>query len=359
MKKTRTFTKDYDDFACTLWDKAGLKKKPIFVQFELTFRCNLKCVHCYAAEEPAKKELTFVEITHILDRIQQENCLHLCFTGGEPLLREDFLDIYTYAVKKGFLVTLFTNATLITPEIASYLEEYPPFRVEISLNGLTAETFHKITQVPGSFDRCTKGINLIRKRKIPLTIKTVGMNLNRNEVLQIKKFAEKSLGASFKYDSIIVPRIDGSKEPCRFRLSPSEITEIEYSDQDMRKQRKESIESHDAHFDPEALFYCGAGTESFNINPYGELGFCHLLREPSFNLRRNSLKEFNQLFCALRSTKYRTHFECRDCQDRHLCPRCPAIAQLECGNMEQKMDYFCELAQLRKESNKVLVSQNG
>ena len=90
-------TIDYNDFIEPLYDKTHAKNKPINGQLEITLRCNLRCVHCYVIEDESKEELTLPEITNILDQIHQEGCLWLCLTGGEPLLREDFLDIYTYA----------------------------------------------------------------------------------------------------------------------------------------------------------------------------------------------------------------------------------------------------------------------
>ena len=135
----------YSDFSKRLHEKVAGQRIPINGSLELTFRCNLRCVHCYAAHGhqgiPGKQELTFAEICGILDQIVDEGCLWLLLTGGEPLLRPDFLDIYTYAKRKGLLVTLFTNGTLITPRIADYLADWRPLKVEITLYGRTQETY--------------------------------------------------------------------------------------------------------------------------------------------------------------------------------------------------------------------------
>src|SRR5947209_135784 len=101
-----------------------------------------------------QQELSFPEITRIMDEIQEAGCLELCLTGGEPLARKDFLDIYAYAKQKGFLVTVFTNGTLLTEKITDYWTQYPPAMIEISLHGLTKESFERITKVPGSYERC-------------------------------------------------------------------------------------------------------------------------------------------------------------------------------------------------------------
>lgn len=343
----------YKDFSECFSDKSQAEGKPICGQMELTFRCNLKCIHCYIVEDLTKRELIYSEITDILDQIQKEGCLWLTFTGGEPLLRKDFLDIYTYAKEKGFLITLFTNGTLITEEIANYLNEYPPFMIDITLNGITKETYERITAVPGSFQKCLKGIHLLLERNLPLTLKSNGMSLNRDEILKIKEYAE-GLGAKFRYDSIILPKMDGSKEPCQLRLSPEEIIEIEYQDNTMRKEWRKWFESNHSLQEPDSLFRCRDGL--FNIDPYGELQLCYALRKPSFNLRQGSFKEgFYHFLSKIPSAKYQTNSKCKDCKIWYLCPQCPARAELENGDRETPVGYFCNLAHKQEKMKNVLV----
>lgn len=350
----------YGDFDRSFQDKMQKSGKPFMCQWEITFHCNLRCVHCYVVKDLIRDELIFPEITHILDQIHQEGCLWLCLTGGEPLLREDFSDIYTYAIKRGFLVTLFTNGTLITPEIADYLQEYPPFMVDITLNGITAETYEKISRIPGSFQACLKGISLLLERDVPLTLKSVGMSLNRDEILKIKEYAEGLEKVKYRYDSIIVPRLDGSKQPCRLRLSSEEIMEIEYSDNNMRQEWKEYFQFDHKGYEPDTLFRCEGGINSFSISPYGELQLCQLLRRPSFNLRRGSFRQgFYNLLPKIRSSKYQTNSKCKDCQIRYLCHQCPGRAALENGHPEIAVDYFCELSHRREKMKGALIDRDG
>ena len=354
----------YRDFSECFSDKLQTKGRPIVGQIELTSRCNLKCIHCYIPRKPDKsgnycsrsihgaEELSYSEIIDILNQIQKEGCLWLTLTGGEPLIRKDFLDIYTYAKKKGFLVTLFTNGTLITEEIADYLKEYPPFKIEVTLNGITEETYEKITGVPGSFQKCLRGIQILLERNLPLTLKSNGMRLNQNEILKIREYAE-GLGAKFRYDSIILPKLDGSKEPCQLRLSPEEIIGIEYQDDKMREEWRKWFKSDHSLQDSDNLFRCGDGL--FNIDPYGELQLCYALRKPSFNLRQGSFKKgFYHFLSEIRSTKYQSDSKCKDCKIWWLCHQCPARAQLENGNQEKPIEYFCRLAHKREEMKHLL-----
>src|SRR5207253_7055176 len=153
-----------------------------------------------------------------LDQLAAEGWLWVCFTGGEIFMRKDFLDIYAYAKEKGFLITLFTNGTLITEAIADYLKEHPPFGIEISCHGATDETFDRITQVRGSFQRFLKGVRLLLERDLPIKIKTKAMTLNRQELDQIRALVE-GFGLQFRLNSTIYPRLNGDLVPASYPLS--------------------------------------------------------------------------------------------------------------------------------------------
>jgi MoaA/NifB/PqqE/SkfB family radical SAM enzyme len=239
------------------------KRIPIDGSFELTFRCNLRCAHCYCSlpansQDALSKELGTEEIFKIFDQIAEAGCLWLLLTGGEPLVRKDFLEIYTYAKKKGFLISLFTNGTLITQEIADFLAEWPPNKVEITLYGITEETYEKITRVPGSFKRCKRGIDLLLERKIPLRLKTIAMTLNHDEFFKIKEYAE-GLGVEFRFDPELNPRLDGSKTPCAFRLSPEEVLKLEHCDEKRVEGWRELCEKLIGPPESDNLYICGAG----------------------------------------------------------------------------------------------------
>jgi len=331
----------YRDFSLDFHQKMGKKRIPIVGQLELTFSCNLKCVHCYVAKDKTKQELSFSEITDILDQIHKEGCLWLSFTGGEPLARSDFLDIYHHAKRKGFIITILTNGTLITPEIADYLAKEPPFCIDITLNGVTQDTYENISQIPGSFRKVMDGIRLILDKKLPLELKTKVTRLNYHELNKIKQYVE-GLGIEFKPNTMIYPRLDGSLEPCRFRLSPEEVIRLDNTNGDCEEQimTKEEVPSP-----TDNLFRCAAGISSFHISPYGELIFCTFMRKPNFDLRKGSFRDgFYSLYPEIRSTKYQTDSKCRDCKIFYLCSQCPALAELENGNQEKPIDYFCNLA---------------
>ena len=119
----------YAQFSERLNKQVIAKRIPINGSFELTFRCNLRCVHCYCNlplndQDAIEKELTSEEVLHIFDQIAEAGCLWLLLTGGEPLVRKDFLEIYTYAKKKGFLITLFNNSMNHNLILGCYTEHH-------------------------------------------------------------------------------------------------------------------------------------------------------------------------------------------------------------------------------------------
>ena len=326
-----------------LYNHLAAKHIPLIGKWELTSNCNLNCLHCYMVSDPTQEELSFPEVKNILSQLQQEGCLYLCFSGGEPLLREDFLDIYIEAKNKGFLITVFTNGTLVTKEIADIFKKLPPRRIEITLNGITQETYEKITQVAGSFEKVMQGIKLIKERKLPLTIKSNGMILNKHEILDIKQWVQ-NLGMPYRFDSILMPQIDGSKKPCALRLRPEEIVKIEYKDQDMIKQNKKILKKDSKRNNQEK---CAAGEISFHIDSYGNLRLCGKLRQPYLNLRQHFFKEafYNFLSPLAKKINNTLSPNCQNCKISRLCRICPARSMLEEGCLDAPIEYFCRVAE--------------
>jgi radical SAM protein with 4Fe4S-binding SPASM domain len=340
----------YHEFTKRIHDRVASERIPIDGTIELTFRCNLKCAHCYVAYDPKGKEMTYKEICHILDEITDAGCLWLLITGGEPLVRSDFLDVYTYAKKKGLIITLFTNGTLVTPEIADYLKEWPPFSVEITLYGITKETYERVTGIPGSFEYCMKGIHLLLKRKIPPKLKTTVMTLNQHELWDIRKYVE-DLGVEFRFDPVLNPKLDGSKEPCKLRIPPEKVVELDLADEKRLKEWKEFCQKFWGPANSDKLYTCGAGQTAFHIDPYGELSICIMSRVPSYNLRQGSFQEGWYGFVPkIREQKPEGEYKCAKCDLLSLCDQCPGWAQLENGNPETPVEYLCRIAHLRAEA---------
>ena len=343
----------YGEFSHFIHKDASKKRIPIGGGFEPTFRCNLKCVHCYATKglKSTRQELSLQEICKVFDEISNEGCLWLLITGGEPLIRNDFLDIYTNAKKRGFIVSLFTNGTLVNTDIVDCLRKWRPFNIEITLYGATKKTYESITRIPGSFEKCIQGIDLLLKENLPLRLKSIIMTLNRHEIDELRYFS-KSHGMPFLFDPILSRALNGSKSPCKYRLTPKQIVELDVADPERFKSWKEYLADFRGKPSSDKLYICGAGETSFFINPYGELQLCVLSRSPSYDLRQGAFPDgWYSFFGEIRNkSKVRRNFRCRNCELISLCGQCPGWSYLEYGNWDTPVEYLCQVAHLRAEA---------
>ena len=342
----------YGEFSERLHQKAANLHIPISGSLEVTQRCNMRCTHCYIPlsirKNSRQTELSLSEIQRILDEIKDAGCLWLLLTGGEPLLRPDFLDIYNYAKRKGFLLTFFTNGTLLTPRIADALCEWRPFNIEITLYGYSQATYERITGIPGSHARCLRGIELLLERQLPLKLKTMLMTVNQHELGEMQTYA-KSLGVDFRFDPILNAGLDGSSLPTTLRLSPDEIVAIERADPGRARHWPESFKrSINQKFDQQKLFTCSAGINSFHIDSFGQLCLCITARHPSYDLRADTFRRgWEEFFLQLRSLEHGQDYACGSCDLRPICAQCPAQALLEQGDPEMRVEFLCQVTSRR------------
>jgi MoaA/NifB/PqqE/SkfB family radical SAM enzyme len=199
------------------------------------------------------------------------------------MARTDFFDIYESAVRNGFLVTVFTNGTLMTEAYADRFAALPPHRIEISLHGATQETFERITKGRGSYDRCLQAVRLLLDRNIPLALKTTAMTLNQHEVLAVKRYVSSLGSVGYKLGEEMRPELDGGAGPFQYALSDQELTTLNRQDEDLWTEacQQQSIDSSP----------CRSGMRKFHIDAYGRLQLCSGNRTHSYDLRTGSFRE--------------------------------------------------------------------
>jgi radical SAM protein with 4Fe4S-binding SPASM domain len=342
---------------------------PLQVSIEVTRRCPLECLHCYnnlpmGDMEAKQRELSKDEHFRMLDELVEMGCFWLLYTGGEIFARKDFLEIYTYAKKKGFLITLFTNGTIINEQIADYLVEWPPFAIEITLYGRTRETYEALTAVPGSYDRCLRGIKLLKERGLPLKLKTVATSINKHEVVAMRRFAEDELGVEFKMDGQVNPRIDCSQSPLAVRLTPEEVVALDMSAPKGASEYRR-LANHDLENPPnlaqiDTVYHCGGGMSGFAINAYGEMGICVISQQETFSVREVGVAEvWEGSLLQLRSRKRTRATKCNQCRIQSLCGMCPANGEMESGDRESPVEFLCHVAHLRAAAVGVEIPAHG
>jgi radical SAM protein with 4Fe4S-binding SPASM domain len=336
---------------------------------EVTRRCPLECQHCYnnlpmGDQDARSREMSTEEHFHMLDELVEMGCFWLLYTGGEIFARKDFLQIYTYAKQKGFLITLFTNGTLINEKIADYLVEWPPFAIEITLYGRTKETYEALTQIPGSYEKCLRGIRLLRERGLPLKLKTVATSINKHEISAMRQFAEEELGVDFKFDAQINPRIDCSQSPLAVRLTPEEVVALDVHAPERaaeyRRLAERDLESPPNLAQSETMYVCGGGMNSFAVNAYGEIGICVISQQETFSVREASVRQvWEESLLRLRMRKRTRVTKCIECRIQSLCGMCPANGEMENGDRESPVEFLCNVAHLRAAAIGVAVPEHG
>jgi radical SAM protein with 4Fe4S-binding SPASM domain len=286
-----------------------------------------------------------------LDELVAAGTLWILYSGGEIFARKDFLDIYTEAKKRGFLITLFTNGILINERIADHLAKYRPFAIEITLYGATRETYEKLTQKPGSYDRCMRGIQLLLERNLPLKLKTVPTTINQHEVYEMKHLAE-SLGVPFKFDPLVNPRIDCSQSPLAVRLSPEQVVALEFRDlerkEEYRRLAKRDMEAARKVSTEKQRYTCGGGMNACAVDPTGTMTICVISHQQGYDIRKGSFQEgWDGPLQEIRTQPRTRATICDGCQIKTFCSMCPANGELENGDPESPVDFLCQVAHLR------------
>jgi radical SAM protein with 4Fe4S-binding SPASM domain len=347
----------YAELSRSIHQQYAGRRAPLEVSIEITRRCPLECLHCYnnlamGDLEARGRELTKDEHFKLLDDLADMGCLWLLYTGGEIFARKDFLEIYTHAKRKGFLITLFTNGTLITERTADYLRDWPPFAIEITLYGRTKETYETLTGTSGSYERCLHGIDLLRERGLPLKLKTVPTTVNKHEVVAMKEFSEQELHLDFKFDALVNPRIDCSQSPLAVRLSPEEVVTLDLHFPKVATEYRQMAEREMRYLpapeDNRTVYSCGGGVNSFAVDPYGNMSICVLSHQQTYDIRSGSVKEgWEQFLLSVRTKERKKISKCVNCRLHSLCSMCPANGELENGDPESPVEFLCEVAHLR------------
>jgi len=346
------------DFIREFNKKSGDLCIPVSGSIDLTYRCNLRCIHCYLGKSSCPgqghryPEMNTRQVLSVIDEITEAGCLFLVMTGGEPLAKEDFTDIYRHAKKNGLIVTVFTNGTLMTDKVLGLFEDLPPRVVEITLYGATASTYESVTGVPGSYERCLNAIRMLLERKIAVGLKTILMTVNRHEFFDIENMA-KHFGVKFRFDAAIFPRLDGDPSPLMLRVSPQEAVEKEFAYNDRAQIWKEYFRKSQGQLPNDKLYNCGAGRTGFHISPVGKLQPCVLATDVTFDLSQGDfMTGWYDIVTKIEEKKAGNASACNRCEKRHLCGFCPAFSKLENGEEDRCSEFLCSMGHYRYEQVK-------
>ncbi len=326
---------------------------------ELTERCNNDCVHC-CINRPAgdrrarRRELTAAQLDRVFAQAAQLGCLTVRLTGGEPLLRGDFPEIYLAARRRGLTVRLLTNGCLLTPALAKLLEAVPPLQpVELTAYGRDRRSYERVTRVPGSFAAFQSGLGLLAEHRVPFRLKGVlfrgtvggrrGFEAWATKLSGVRPELTLLLDLRHRRDSVARNRAIALRRP-----TPRQVARTTCADPLFRRQMKLFPGRY---MGPQGgrLFTCSAGY-SVCLDAYGRLQPCLLLRkkELTYDLGAGTLRDaLTRFFPAALAVEARGRAflaRCAQCGLKGFCHQCPARAFIENGKLDKPVEYWCAVA---------------
>lgn len=311
---------------------------PLDVSLELTHHCNFRCRHCYIPDFEASDLLTTERVLTLLDELVEIGTLGLTLTGGELLLRRDWLGIAGRARHLGFALRLFTNGALIDEGVAEAIHGLNAV-VEISLHAMRENVFERITGRRGSFAKTLSGIANLRRRGVEVVLKTTILHENRDEIAAIAAYAAE-IGATHQAYGAIHPKKDGDLGPIGLRLPQRELKGLllPVVEQGFDQNR----------VDPEAPL-CAAANRYCAINSQGDVLACNTLPGSGGNLRERSFREIwegSPWLNRVRSIRVEDLYICKTCDKLSYCGRCHAQALMEDGDLYGPSSYARERAEV-------------
>ncbi|NIQ05651.1 MAG: radical SAM protein [Candidatus Korarchaeota archaeon] len=336
---------------------------PYLVVWNVTNKCNLNCKHCYQnAGKRAPDELSTEKALQVVDMLADWGVTVLSFSGGEPLIRQDFLKVLKRAHDHGMYTAIATNGTLLTEDMCQELAKLIPNAdhgyVEVSLDGATAETHDTFRGVPGAFERTVQGIKNALNAGLDVAIAPTVTRENYEEIDNIIEFAntlnvwrvmlfnfiptgrgkeiakkdltplqrEKLLHKIIKwnYDESIKPEVESTAPQLArvaYQLAKEEKSETVKIATHMESPTVPSYLADVANF----IGGCGAGRFYFALQPNGDVGPCVFIDKRLANIFNVNLQKFweeTPLFWLLRDKDIPEG--CGDCEYRYICGGCRA-----------------------------------
>jgi mycofactocin radical SAM maturase len=303
---------------------------PVNLTWEITHRCNLKCVHCLSgSSEESPGELGFQECCGIVDELAKLKIFEINFGGGEPLLKDYFLPLLRYIHTRGIVTCISTNGTVLTDEAVALFSSNPLVNVQVSLDGATPEVNDSI-RGEGTFHRIIKGIERLAGKGFPLSINTVVTSRNFRQLSQLKELAA-SYGARLRV-SRFRPSGRARQSWEALRLNTEQLRELSdwlTSDPTILTGDSFFSISQDGRRQL-GLDMCGACKMTACIDPVGDVYPCAFMQESAFcggNLRETSFKDIWDNSPSFQYFRRLEPESCRSCPRYEKCRGgCPAVA---------------------------------
>jgi len=330
---------------------------PVSGIFELTPRCNLRCKMCYVRLTPQQmasigQELTAEQWINLAHQAKNEGMIFLLLTGGEPMLRGDFCQIYEALSHMGFSISVNTNGTMLSPEIRDLWSRYPPAMVNVTVYGTSAEDYRKLCGDGSAFEKLTDALRWLKKQNILVHLNTTIATDNANQWMKLERFAE-NMALELRMTTYCFPPVRREQYNCEkefSRLSPEAAADLICKDMlhqnglDYIKNVAGSLSTLPP-MECEGIgetIQCMAGRAQFWVTWNGQMTPCGMLPFPVVTPLST---DFKKAWCRLHEqvSAIRLCPECVNCAEKDTCMNCAAVTYTETGRFDGVPEYMCSL----------------
>lgn len=348
-----------------LFQKANRLNIPLGATFELSPVCNLNCKMCYVrtTREEVNRlggEKTANDWIEMAKQCKEAGTLYILLTGGEPFLYKDFKYLYKELKKMGFILSINSNGTMLNDETIDWLIEDPPNKINITLYGASNKTYKRLCNSSDGYDKVTYAIKRLKEAGVIVVVNASMTPDNIDDYEDLFKFTKEN-DTSFNATSYMFPPIrrDKSSFGKNNRFSPEEagryavkfsidkmgiegfcnntrIMELKIKEtEEVFKKIKGDIEG--------VTIPCRAGRSTFWISWDGKMTPCGIMQEPiiTYPFKDGFEVSWRNMVNKIKSIK--TLKECCNCKYNQICNACPAMCYSECGDINGKPDYICNM----------------
>lgn len=345
------------------------RRIPVNGTFELTVRCNLHCKMCMFRHDDREnpelmaKELTAAQWIDMARQAAEAGTMNLLITGGEPLLRPDFCEIWEGIYRQGFVTTLYTNATLVTPRVMETLRKYPPHKIGVTIYGASPETYGRVCGDESAFQRMVQGVHNLLLLPSQIEFRMTIIKDNKNDVIPIERFVRKEFGKTYSVimSTMIYRSVRGAcadVDSCRLqpkellalkKMHLKEMARLEFEGKYDLDQLELNYVWRDSQPDCESqkelsLFGCKAGMSQYVISWSGQLIGCQLLDLFAMDaVGKGFFDAWEQYPFQVKLPP--PNQKCQTCKMAKYCETCPAFCYAETGALNECSSYIFSNAQ--------------
>ncbi len=324
-----------------VWAAAAERHQPLAVAIELTHRCDFACLHCYIPDHTVRDGLPLPRLLRLLDELAAAGTLFLTLTGGEPLLRRDWLDVARHARRLAFALRLMTNGGRVDGPTADEIAALCA-KVDVSLYSMDPAVFEGITGRPGSLASVLRGVELLRERGVEVLLKVPVMAVNAAGVAAVFAYAA-SVGAECRAYPHIVHDKAGGLGPLALRAGERDLLAF-------YRARFPGAKTLPAPVPPPSDGpLCAAATRYCNITAAGDVLACNLIPRSAGNVNERTFAEIwdhSPFLAELRALRRADLSTCATCSRLPYCGRCHASALVEDGDLRGPWSFACWQAEL-------------